>query len=235
MSKTITQEMLLDLPTPIQRYLVYTGVVGMPWIKNVRLKYTGKFRQAEDRPWMPMIAQESYTTDPASFSWDAKFKVAGIPILRVIDKYENGKGSMLGKLAGVKTIFNVKGDELDQGAMVRYLNEIMWFPTAFLSEKISWEELDDHSAQITFSDFGKSVSAQLFIDAVGQITNFTAQRYREIDGEFSLDSWSTPITGYREFNGLKLPLRGSALWHLPAGNLTYIELELKELEYDLAS
>ena len=66
MSETITQERLLDLPAPIQRYLVYTGVVGMPWIKKVRLKY-GKFRQAADKPWMPMSAAESYTTDPASF------------------------------------------------------------------------------------------------------------------------------------------------------------------------
>ncbi len=232
MSKTITQERLLDLPAPIQRYLVYTGVVGMPWIKKVRLKYVGKFRQAADKPWMSMSAVESYTTDPASFLWVAKFKVAGIPLLRVIDKYENGKGSMLGKLAGVKTIFDVKGDELDQGAMMRYLNEIMWFPTAYLSEKISWEEIDDNSAKVIFSDFGMSVSAQIFIDDMGQLTNFIGERYRETNGDFSLDTWSTPISAYGEFAGLKLPSHGSAEWNLPDGDLSYIQLELKEIEYE---
>ena len=236
MSKTITQEMLKNLPAPIQRYLIYTGVIGMPWIENVRLKYTGKFRQAKDKPWMPMVARETYTTDPASFSWDAKFKVAGIPLLRVRDKYKNGKGSMLGKLAGIKTIFDVKDSaELNQGAMMRYLNEVMWFPTAFFSDKISWEEIDDESAQVTYTDFGTSVSARLFIDDVGQLTNFVAERYRETNGEFSLDTWSTPITAYGEFKGLKLPIGGSGVWNLPSGDLTYIILELKEIEYDFAA
>ena len=236
MPKTITQETLLDLPAPIQRYLNYTGVVGMSWIENIRLKYTGKFRQAEDKLWMPMVAYESYTTDPASFSWNAKFKIAGIPLLRVTDKYENGKGSMLGKLAGVKTIFDVKeSDELNQGAMMRYLNEIMWFPTAFFSEKISWQPIDNESVQVTYTDFGMSVSAQLLIDEIGQLTNFVAKRYRGINDEFSLDIWSTPITAYREFAGLQLPSQGSGVWNLPSGDLTYIILELKEIEYDLVA
>ena len=178
-----------------------------------------------------MTASETYTTDPASFLWDAKFKIAGIPLLRVLDKYENGIGSMKGKLAGVKTIFDVTGEELDQGAMVRYLNEVMWFPTAFISEKYCWEKIDAHSAKVIFTDHGKSISAQLFIDEIGQLTNFIAERYRGIDDEFSLDTWSTPITAYREFGGLKLPSSGSAVWHLPAGDLTYIELEVKEIEY----
>ena len=232
MPKTITQEMLLDLPAPIQRYLTYTGVVGMDWIEKVQLKYVGKFRTAADKPWMPMVAKQSYTTDPASFSWDAKFKVAGIPLLRVIDKYENGKGSMLGKLAGVFTIFDVRGDEMDQGAMVRYLNEIMWFPTAFFSEKISWQAIDVQSAQVTYTDYGTSVSARLFIDEEGRLTNFVAERYREENGTYVLGTWSTPIDAYGEFNGLNLPIHGVAMWNLPKGDFPYIELTIKELLYN---
>ena len=179
-----------------------------------------------------MDASQSYTTNPAGFVWDAKFKIARLPLLRIRDKYELGKGYMFGKLLGIVTIIDMKGDELDQGAMVRYLNEIMWFPTAYLSENISWKELDDYTVQAIYTEYGKSVTAQIFIDEAGRMVNFTAKRYREAKGEFSLDTWSTPITAYADHAGLKLPSQGTAMWKLSTGDLRYIEFKLTEIEYN---
>ncbi len=232
--RLVTEEMLEDLPQPVQRYLDYTGVVGKPLVDSVHLKQTGRFRQGLERPWMPMIAEQSYTTNPPGFVWNASFKVAGLPLLRARDRYESGHGHMFGKLAGLFTVFDVRGEELDQGTMVRYLSEMIWFPAAFLGDNISWKSVDDHTAQVTFTDHGKSVSGQLHIDDTGKLTNFTAERYREIDGEFSLDPWSTPITRYGVLTDLNLPLGGQAVWNLPAGDLLYIELQIEELQYNSA-
>ena len=80
--RLITSEMLHDLPEPVRRYMEFTGVVGTPWIDSVHLKQTGRFRLGPDRPWMPLVAQETYTTDPPSLTWNARFKVAGLPLLR---------------------------------------------------------------------------------------------------------------------------------------------------------
>lgn len=231
----VTSDMLEGLPDPVQRYLTYTGVVGYPWIDTVQLKQTGKFRQGADRPWMPLVAEEFYTVDPPSLLWNARFKVAGLPILRARDRYESGHGHMFGKLGGLFTVFDVRGDELDQATMIRYLNEIMWFPTAFLGENINWEEVDENSAQVTFSDHGKSVSGRMIFDDAGHLTNFTTMRYREIDGEFSLDPWSTPILDYGERAGLKLPIRGKAVWNLGSGDLPYADLEITEVRYNSAA
>jgi hypothetical protein len=139
---------------------------------------------------------------------------------------------MYGKLAGLFTVFDVRGEELDQATMIRYLNEIMWFPTAFLGENIAWQEIDDQSAEVTFTDGGKSVSARMAFDDEGRLTNFTTMRYREVEGEFSLDPWSTPMTEYGERAGLNLPVRGQAVWHLPSGDLPYADLEIMEVEYN---
>jgi len=228
----ITVGMLERLPHPVQRYLVYTGVVGYPWIETVRLKQAGRFRLGSDKPWMPMTAEQTYTIDPPGLTWNARFKVAGLPLLRARDRYESGRGHMFGKLAGLFTIFDARGEELDQATMVRYLNEIMWFPTAFLGENISWQEVDESSAQVTFSDGGKSVSAEMSFADDGRLTNFTTLRYREIEGEFSLDPWSTPITGYGMLAGLNLPVCGQAVWDLPSGDLTYADLEVTEISYN---
>lgn len=230
--KLVSQEMLLDLPSPIQRYLTYTGVIGTPWIHSVSLKQTGRFRQGFERPWMPMKTEQTYTTNPPGFVWNARFKMAGLPLLRARDQYEAGHGHMFGRLAGLFTIFDVRGDELDQGAMLRYLSEMIWFPTALLGENVSWQSTDDHSAQATFTDHGKSVSGVLHIDDEGKITNFTTERYREVGGKFSLDPWSTPIKRYGEMAGLKLPVFGQAMWNLPEGDLVYIEMEISDLRYN---
>lgn len=231
----ITPDMLEDLPSPVQRYLTYTGVVGYPWIDTIRLEQRGKFRQGSDRPWMSLTAEEYYTTDPPSLEWNARFKIAGLPLLRARDKYESGHGHMFGQLAGIFTIFDIIDERLDQGAMLRYLSEIFWFPTAFLGTNIKWEEVDADSANVIFTDHGKTVTARMHFDDAGRPTNFTALRYREMGGEFSLDPWSTPLLSYGEWAGLNIPTRGQAVWNLESGDLLYADLEITEIEYNYST
>lgn len=227
----ITKERTANLPQPVQRYLDFTGVVGKPWIKTALVKQRGRFRLGAGKSWMDFSAEQFYTTSPPGFRWDANFKIAGLALLRAKDRYEKGHGHMYGRLAGLKTIFDARGPELDQASMLRYLNEAMWFPTAYLGENMRWDAVDDHSARVVFSDHGREVSAQLYFDGEGRLVNFKAKRYREADGEFSLDGWSTPVTTYGEFEGLKIPVSGTGIWHLPEGDFAYIELELTEAEY----
>jgi hypothetical protein len=233
--RLVTAEMLQNLPEPVQRYLNYTGIVGKPWIDNAHLKQSGRFRLGLDRPWMPMTAEQSYTTNPPGFVWNARFKLAGLPLLRARDKYESGHGHMFGKIAGLFTVFDDQGEKLDQGAMVRYLSEMIWFPSAFLGNNISWQSVDENSVQVTFTDLGKSVSAHMYFDEFGQVTNFIAQRYRGIRGEFSLDTWSTPITSYGVLAGLNLPVDGQAVWNLASGDLVYIEVKITEITYNISA
>jgi hypothetical protein len=75
--------------------------------------------------WMSVIAEESYEVDPPKLIWNAKFKFAGLPLLRAVDSYETGHGHMFGKLAGLFTVFDVRGDKLDQSSMIRYLSEMV--------------------------------------------------------------------------------------------------------------
>ena len=68
----------------------------------------------------------------------------GLPLLRARDEYRLGRGRMYAKLTALITVFDVQGEKLDQGAMVRYLSEMIWFPTAFLGENITWQAVDSH-------------------------------------------------------------------------------------------
>ena len=231
--QTVTADMLRSLPEPVRRYLSYTGIVGKAWIDTARVRYSGKFRMGEERPWMPITAEQYYTTNPPGFVWKAQLTMAGLPLVHGDDRYKAGHGHMVGKLAGFITLFDVRGPELDQAGRVRYLNEMIWFPIAYLGENISWQSLDDCSAQVTFTDCGNSVSARMVFDELGRLTNFVAQRYREISGKFSLDQWSTPMDEYGVRAGLNLPVHASAVWNLPAGDLPYVVLTLSDVAYNV--
>src|SRR4030067_3087429 len=228
----VTQEMLKGLPEPVQRYLASSGVLGKPIPRTIRLKQVGKIRQDEKSAWMKLEAVEYYSTTPPGFIWKAFLPTRRFPMTLGWDAYLNGRGSMLIKMLSLIPMVNATGIYIDQGAMMRYLNEMTWFPAAFLGENIIWKAIDDTSAEVTLTHQGKSVLATMYFDGEGKPTNFVAKRYRMGGKRNDLETWSTPFTGYGEFEGLKLPVRGQGVWNLKQGDLVYVDLEVTELEYD---
>jgi hypothetical protein len=232
-NRIVTADMLKNLPEPAQRYLNYAGIVGRPWIDTVHIKYEGIFRLGADKPWMPIKAEQFYTTNPPGFHWKARFKMFGLWIVKGDDTYKAGHGHMFGKVAGLYPIFDARGPELDQGTMMRYLNEMTWFPIALLSDYVTWQAVDAHSFDVTFTDCGRSVTARFLIDDAGRLINFVTQRYRENKGTYTLDTWTTPMTEYGHLAGLNLPIRGQAVWKLPTGDLPYADFTLNSIEYNV--
>ncbi|MBI5563282.1 MAG: hypothetical protein HY870_00185 [Chloroflexi bacterium] len=230
--RLVTAEMLEQLPEPAQRYMNYTGVVGQPWIDTIRIKYAGQFRRGVDQPWLPIEATQVYTTNPPAFHWNARLKMFGLWLMRGGDTYQNGHGHMFGKVAGVFTIFDARGPEIDQGTRMRYLNEMTWFPIALLSDYITWQAVDDQAFDVTYTDHGQSVTARFFIAPDGRLINFSAMRYREHKGAYTYDRWDTPMTEWGQLGGLNLPICGQAVWKLPGGDLPYVDIKLTKIVYN---
>ena len=65
----VTEEMLADLPSPVRRYLRYTGVVGKPFPRTVWLRQEGRMRPGPGQPWIPLAAEEHYSAQPPGFVW----------------------------------------------------------------------------------------------------------------------------------------------------------------------
>jgi hypothetical protein len=176
----VTEKMLQKLPDPVKRYLAYTGVVGKPIVQTVRLKQVGKIRKDATQPWMNFESKQYYCVSPPGFVWVAYMKIFGLPLMRVRDYYMEGKGNILVKALSLFTVADSGGEKMDQGAMMRYLNEMMWFPSAFLGKNISFESIDPSSAKVTLRDMGKSATATMYFDNEGKLTNFIAPRYRDM-------------------------------------------------------
>jgi len=193
----------------------------------------GKFRMKPDQEWYPMTAEEYYKVDPPSFVWFGKISTFPFFSVTAGDKYTAGKGGMYIKLLSLFTVADAKGADMDQGAMVRYLNEAMWHPTTFLADYIRWKPIDDRSARVIMTDRGLSVSATCHFNDKGEMVNFTADRiYAETKTK---EEWYTPLVEYREFNGIRIPYRGGAVWKLEQGDFHYIDVEIVEIDYNSGS
>ncbi len=228
----ITEELLADLPAPVQRYMRWTGLVGQPRLDSATISQEGSFRLSAERDWMPMTAEQTFTTDPPGFEWNARFTMFGLPLLSARDRYSRGQGHMYGKLAGLFTIFDDRTEQLTLGAMTRYLSELIWLPAAYLQPCITWEAIDDNSAAVHFSDAGRTVSGTMHFGDDGRPVAFAAERYREVNGEYELTPWSTPCLAYEKLGGLNLPVRGQAIWHLPDGDLPYVDVIITDATYN---
>ena len=120
---------------------------------------------------------------------------------------------------------------MDQGSLLRWLNETMWFPAVWASGSIRWEPVDSVTAigSVTAEDL--SVSAEFVFDEAGRLVDFRADRYRDVGGSFELTPWSTPLTEHGSFGGVTVPTRGSGVWKLPDGDFEYVQIRLTGLHY----
>jgi hypothetical protein len=225
--RLVGEDQLDGLPEPVQRYLRYTEVVGTPFVRTVQLRQRGRMLLGPGQLWIPLTAQQWHSVHPPGFVWDATLRLGPVPIVRARDTYRAGSGNMLIKAAAVVTVADATGMELDQGEMMRYLNEIMWFPSAFLEDNITFQAVDSSSARVTLTDHGQSVTATLFFDPDGRLTEIVGQRY----SGGGLETWSVPVTGYGEFEGLRLPSRAKAVWRHAQGDEEYIDVTITDLHH----
>ncbi len=227
----VTPGTVAALPAPVQRFLAYSGVMGTPIPRTVRLSQRGRIRSAPEAVWMQLAADEVYSTHPPAFVWKASVPGRLFPAVLGRDEYLEGQGSILMKALGFYCIADEAGSvAMNDASLMRYLNEMVWFPAAFAGSNVAWRGIDENSAEVTLTDHGRSATATMFFDAEGRPVNFRARRYNTATRRDEM--WETPFTRQGSFGGVNVPAAGRAVWKLAGGDFTYIELEILGVEYD---
>ena len=219
--EVIRADKLEGLPEPVKRYLKYAGIEGKRELLRLRISQKGEIRTDRDQKWMPFRAQQFISTSKPGFLWRANT----FPIL-VRDMFDGNRGSMRINFLGLRNLAIAETREIDQGSLIRYLAEMVWYPTAFLRKEINWHPMDESTAMATIT-VGKTTAEGVFhFNAKGEIEMFTAKRYREIHGHFELDKWIAHVEEYRNAEGFMIPFKGTVTWKLQEGDLDYFRFEL---------
>ncbi len=230
----VTEEMLLRLPPAVQKWLQRDNVPGKAKIQTVHLKQEGEMRTSPEGAWMPVKSEQYFTVSKPGFIWIADVKAAPFMHLYGRDKYENGRGHMLIKLFALYPVADARGNEIDQGTLIRYLAETIWFPTAALSDYMTWEGIDATTAKATMR-FGEITAAGIFkFDAAGDITGFEAQRFYDRKEGATLERWCVAIAGnsFRNFQGFRIPTCGEITWKLETGDFTWYRMRVLSAAYN---
>jgi len=233
--ETVEESDLADLPPCVQKWMEYSGVVGQPEIQTVRMKKNGLLRTKPGQSWMKFSDEQYFRLDEPGFIWKARIKAAPLIFLMGRDKYYEGHGNMLIKFLGLAKVADASGPETDQGTLLRYLAESVWFPSAALSSYVTWEEIDVNSARATMNCRGISASGVFEFNQKGEPVSFVAQRYMAANGQFSLETWSTHMKDYEAFNEIKIPAQADIVWKLKSGDFHWYHVQVNEAEYNKPS
>jgi hypothetical protein len=222
---------ITHLPAPVQRWLRASGAVGQPRAKTARLRQRGAMRTAPNRSAMQVEALQYFTIDEPGFVWTVELVMFGMPVVGR-DSYVNGRGRMYITIGGLVPVADGTGPRFDQGTALRFLGEIIWFPSAALASYIRWEAIDDAHAKAHFAFHDVKTSALFTFDPRGRFTELAADRY--YDGE-SLERWVIPASEWKVIRGIEMPTRGGAVWKLAAGDFDYYQWEVTDVEVNQAA
>jgi len=227
---------LADLPAPVARYLGAVLRDGQRVPRRARIEQRGTFAvKPTPDGWRPFSAVQHFAARPAGFVWDARIVMApGLDFL-VRDAFVDGTGSMYGTVMGAVPVVNVQGTpDIAAGALVRYLAEAVWMPTALLpSHGVSWAALDDTSARATLTAGGTTVSLDFFFGADGMVERiYTPARGRDVKGTAVPTPWEGRWLEYAERDGVRVPTRGEVAWILAEGPMPYWRGEITKVTYE---
>ena len=232
---TVTRADAEHLPLPVRRWLEASGVVGRPRARTVHLRQRGKLRVSPESAWMPASAEQYFSVDPPGFVWKVEATMMGALPITGRDRYAAGHGHMLIKAAALIDVVDAADEKIDQGSMLRFLAEMIWFPSGALAPYVTWEPIDEVRAKATMRQGGVTASAVFTFSVEGRFLRLEAERYMGAGGEAKLTPWTASSSDWRAFQGIEVPTRGVVGWTLPTGEFPYYEWEIMELDHDDAT
>ncbi len=226
----IAREDLVELPIPVQRWLSNSGVIGKSIPKYIHVVQQGSMRSKPDGKWMPFNAEQVFTIQEPAFVWNATIKASFVPIAGR-DKFIGGHGNMLIKPLYIYKLANSSGEEIDQGTLVRYLAEMIWFPHAAISNYLRWEAIDDTHARAIMTYKDLQASGVYTFNDDGDVIAFEAMRYGDFDGEFRKELWSIATGNPKTFNGIRAGSTSEVRWKLNTNDFLWLKLEVLDIKY----
>lgn len=223
---------LADLPEPVQRYFRFAVPDGYPYVTNVQLKHGGRFKRSADSDWDEIRGRQYFDATRPEFLW-----IGTTRLFQAHDAYIGGTGSLKVYLFSRIRIVNEQGPHMDQGELLRWLGEAVWFPTALLpyeddSGWLRWRAIDDDAARVELRYNGIEVWYRVEFAPDGRITRLETKRYLSED---RMEPWEGRVADYREVDGLMVPHSIQAAWLLPEGRHTYVDFLVEQLRYNVGA
>ena len=224
--RKFSYEQIDTLPKPVKNYFKKVLQEGQDYISYVRLKHGGKFCTAPDKDPIDIKGEQYFTSETPGFVWIGKTSM-----FKAVDHYVNGKGKLKVKVFSLIPVANSEGFETDQGELLRWLGESVWFPTNFLPrEGLSWSAIDDSTAKLEYSFKNQNIYYIVRFDENYLIRELETERYM---GDKGLTKWIGKLDNYKKTNNIIIPHSIQANWLIEGKEFKYADFLIERIEYDI--
>lgn len=230
----VTPEELRGLPAPVRGWLGASGVVGRERAGWVTLKQRGELRTSPTGAWMTAQADQYFSVDEPAFVWKVETTMMGFIPITGRDRYAAGEGHMRILAASIVPIVDAGDEKIAHGAMLRFLGEIVWFPSAALAPYVTWSAVDTTRAMATMRHHGLEASAVFTFDQRARVTGMRAERYLGGGDDAVLTPWTVSCSAWREIRGVVVPFKGVVSWTLDGRDFSYYRWEILDVEQNRA-
>lgn len=219
-----------DLPL-LERYLARALPEGGAAPARVRLCQEGEMRLRPGARPRRFAAEQEASVLEVAFDWRARFPVAPLLALRVVDRFAAGEGSLEARLLGLRAMRQA-GPETSLGEAMRYLAELPWVPHALaLNPHLERRAAGERAVEVSTLAGGRRAAVTLEFGADGDVAGSRAEARPYKRGKaFVPMPWSGSFSDYGVLGGVRLPRRAEARWELPEGPFTYWRGEITSFE-----
>lgn len=223
---TVSLAQLDALPEPVARYLRLALTPGQALVRCARIAQVGRLRSIGTPPgrWMRFGAHQVVSPgELPGFVWDARVHAGAGLQMWVRDAFVRGQGqAQVSALGCVALARSQGGPQLAEAALMRYLAEAVWLPTALLpSAQLRWSAIDGRRALATLTQGSTTAALEFAFNSAGEVACVsTPGRYAAMRGGFERLPWSGEHGAYARRAGMWVPTQGQVQWHLPSGALT---------------
>lgn len=215
-----------NLPEPVKRYFRHVMKEGQPYISYVRLKHGGQFKTGQGKNWVEIEGEQYFTTQTPGFIWKGSTKM-----FTAKDMFLSGRGRLTVTLFSVLKIADAQGKQYDEGELMRWLAESVWFPTNLLpDDNLKWSSVDNEHADLTYTYGNKKINYRVTFNASGEITAFETKRYMNRN---DLETWVGKVSDYKRLNDVLIPTAIEATYRLKTGDYSYARFTLKQIDYNV--
>lgn len=210
---SFTEDMVSELPVPVQRYFLHAIALGTPLANSVKLKMTGSLRTGKDKPWLPIQAKQIISA-LKGFVWKATSSNRFLKLMGA-DYYAGGSGRTQFCLWGIIPVVNARGRDIDRSAIGRFVGESIWLPSALLPQRgVSWLAIDNNTIQAAANVDGEAIILTLFINPDGKVLKIYLPRWGNYtdDGSYKYITFGVKCEEECTIAGFTIPCQISAGW-----------------------
>ncbi|SCZ79295.1 DUF6544 family protein [Acidaminobacter hydrogenoformans] len=227
---------LPDLPELVRSYLEMAGFNERPLPKVAEVIWKeSRIKLGPDKPWMAIKTKQCNTASPTARIAFMSAKMFGVLPFEGRDLYAQGRGHMLGKIAGLATVFDDQSEEIAKSGVVTVLAEAFLIPGILMLPGMTLESRDSLSIKARLTDQGLTAEGVFSFNAQGEVTSFVSEDryYANPKGGNERRRWTAYSENYIEKDGVRFPSTVRAVWNLPEGDFEYWSGTIERVVYDL--